>query len=57
MSTTDATSGRPVSFVTPFRQAAFAVIWTGSLDGAGDFGQPIVVVASLKDVDFGERHG
>ena len=31
MSITGATSGRPVSFVTPFRQAAFAVIWTATL--------------------------
>ena len=31
MSTTGATSGRPVSFAAPFRQAAFAVIWTATL--------------------------
>jgi MFS family permease len=31
MSTTGATSVRPVSFVVPFRQAAFAVIWTATL--------------------------
>jgi len=31
MSTTGAASGRPVSFAAPFRQAAFAVIWTATL--------------------------
>jgi predicted MFS family arabinose efflux permease len=29
--TTGATSGRPVSFVAPFRHTAFAVIWTATL--------------------------
>jgi hypothetical protein len=29
----------------------------GGLDGAGDFGDPRLLVAAFDDVDFGERHG
>jgi len=29
----------------------------GRLDGAGHFGDPVVVVTAFDNMDFGERHG